>query len=274
MTKNFTIRALSALVAVAVLIALYVFLKDLGIKLAVLIAVVIGTYEVQKILFKNESSQFLKILFYVLGLFVFAMSALTISVASLAYAVSLVIVCIASLLALHKEGPLARIMDFQAKAALGLFYIALLPAFVIRLLSATQGLEWFITLLAVVFAGDTMAYLTGVLWGKTKLMPAVSPKKSLQGSLGGLAGSVIAMAICWYFFFPALSLSVLLPLALIAGAAAQFGDFFESLLKRVADVKDSGRIMPGHGGILDRIDGVLFAAPVLLLGLILIEYFR
>jgi phosphatidate cytidylyltransferase len=273
MTKNFIIRAASALVALAALIALYVFWKDLGMKLAVLIAVVIGTYEAQRLLLKDSALN-LKIIFSLLTFIVFALSALTISVASVAFALAVILFCIASLVVLHKTAPLEQILSQQAKAALGLFYIGLLPAFVVRLLSAAQGVEWFATLLAVVFAGDTLAYIFGVTMGKTKLMPAVSPKKSLQGSLGGLLGSVIAMLICRHFFFPDMSLLAAIPLALCTGIAAQFGDFFESLIKRVADMKDSGRIMPGHGGILDRIDGVLFAAPVILLGLILIEYFN
>ena len=274
MTKNFIIRAASALVALAVLFGLYYFWNDLGMKIAVLLAVIGGTYETQRLLFKNESSLPLKVLFSVLVILVFLMSALTISLASIAFAVSVILFCMANLSLLHKSASLEHILSLQSRAVLGLFYIGLLPAFVVRLLSAAEGIPWFMTLLAVVFAGDTFAYLFGVFLGKTKLMPAISPKKSLQGSLGGLFGSVVAMLICRYFFFPDLSIALAVPLALFTGLAAQFGDFFESLLKRVANMKDSGRIMPGHGGILDRIDGVLFGAPIILFGLILVEYYR
>ncbi|MNJ91178.1 Phosphatidate cytidylyltransferase [compost metagenome] len=273
MKKNFTIRAISALVAVGVLIALYVFLKELGIKIAILASVIIGSYEIVKILFKEESSKFLKVLFYGLCVLVFVLSAMAISLAALAFSLALIALCISSLATLHKTADLQRIGNFQTKAALGLFYVGLLPSFSYRVLVAPNGLYWFVTLLLVVFAGDTFAYIFGVLFGKQKLMPNISPKKSLQGSIGGLVGSALAMWACQHFFFSEMSLVTLIPLAVIAGVFAQFGDFFESLLKRIADVKDSGRIMPGHGGILDRIDGVLFASPVILLGIILIEYF-
>lgn len=273
MKKNFIIRAISAIVAVCILSAAYIFLKDLGIKLIILLAVAVGSSEIVKILFKDEESKFLKGLFYFLCLFVFVMSALTISVSALAFSLAVIVLCLASLASLHTTGNLERIGRFQAKSALGLFYVGLLPSFAYRVLVAPEGLYWFVTLLAVVFAGDTLAYVFGVLFGKQKVMPSVSPKKSVQGSVGGLIGSAIAMAICQIYFFPEISLLKLIPLALVAGIFAQFGDFFESLLKRIADVKDSGRIMPGHGGILDRIDGVLFASPVILLGIILIQYF-
>jgi phosphatidate cytidylyltransferase len=126
--------------------------------------------------------------------------------------------------------------------------------------------------LAVVFSGDTCAYLVGVLFGKTKILPLVSPKKSLQGSLGGLLGSTLAAVVCWKFMFQDKDLDNLVVLAFVSGFIAQFGDFFESLLKRVADVKDSGSIMPGHGGVLDRIDGVLFASPVILFGVLMLSH--
>ena len=159
---------------------------------------------------------------------------------------------------------------FQAKGILGLVYLGLLPGFATHTLNLNLGFLWFFALLAFVFAGDTFSYLTGMMFGKTLLMPSISPKKTVEGALGGLGGSLIAGAIV-HVIEPRLPLAPLLSLAGLAGLAGQMGDLFESLLKRVANRKDSGRLMPGHGGILDRIDGVLFAAPVVLAGALLIE---
>ena len=129
---------------------------------------------------------------------------------------------------------------------------------------------WFFGLLGFVFTGDTCAYLAGSKFGKHSFFPALSPKKTVEGSLGGLLGSALA-AVVFHFFVPQFSLPFLILLSLVVGFVGQMGDFFESLLKRVANQKDSGSLMPGHGGVLDRIDGVLFAAPLMYLGASLFE---
>jgi phosphatidate cytidylyltransferase len=116
-------------------------------------------------------------------------------------------------------------------------------------------------LLAVVFAGDIGAYIFGSIFGKTKIAPLLSPKKSLQGGIGGLLFSAMA-AVGFSYFLPNTPVFVLFFCGLLGGLLGQVGDFFESLVKRVAGVKDSGSIMPGHGGVLDRLDGVLLAAPL------------
>jgi len=125
------------------------------------------------------------------------------------------------------------------------------------------GQGWIFFLLAVIFASDTGAFYCGKLLGKHKLYEAVSPKKTWEGAIGGVIVSVIAASIF-------LRLIALHPLDLSIGilvialsAAGQIGDLSQSMLKRTHGVKDSGHILPGHGGILDRIDGLLFAIPVL-----------
>ena len=115
--------------------------------------------------------------------------------------------------------------------------------------------------MVIVMAGDSAAFYVGTSFGKTKLYPAVSPKKSVEGSLGGLAGSVIGALVSKAVFFPELSVADCFATALLLGVLGQLGDLFESLMKRSCGVKDSGVIIPGHGGILDRMDSILFAAP-------------
>jgi phosphatidate cytidylyltransferase len=117
-------------------------------------------------------------------------------------------------------------------------------------------------LLTMMFAwmGDTGGYFAGKGIGGPKLYPAVSPNKTWSGSIGGLLGSVLGSVVAHFTFLPALSLGQGILLAVVAGAFGQIGDLCESILKRSAKVKDSGAILPGHGGILDRIDALLFCA--------------
>lgn len=148
------------------------------------------------------------------------------------------------------------------KAAIGFFYVVLLPVLTIKLLNLNHGGAWFLLLLSIVFLGDIFAYLGGLLFGKRKLSEKLSPNKTIEGSYFSFIGSSFASLAIWYFNFSQISPFVFIGIGLIASFFAQTGDLFESLIKRIAQVKDSGRIMPGHGGVLDRIDGVLFASPI------------
>jgi phosphatidate cytidylyltransferase len=118
--------------------------------------------------------------------------------------------------------------------------------------------------LTIMFAwfGDTGGYFAGRFLGRHKLYEAVSPKKTVEGSLGSLGGSVLAAVLAHFWFLPSLSLAHGIPLALVAGALGQAGDLGESVLKRSTGVKDSGAIVPGHGGILDRVDALLLTSAV------------
>ncbi len=119
---------------------------------------------------------------------------------------------------------------------------------------------WVLLAFGLAWASDTSAYFVGRKFGKTKLAPRISPKKTLEGAGGGLAGSVIFSAIM-STFIPALPVLDAIALGLVAGTAGQGGDLFESVLKRSSGVKDSGGILPGHGGLLDRVDALVFTAP-------------
>lgn len=123
-------------------------------------------------------------------------------------------------------------------------------------------------LFGLVWANDTFAYLSGMAAGKHRLFPSVSPGKTWEGSIGG-ALMTVATAIVVYYFSRSLTVVDWIIMALITIIFGTFGDLFESLLKRRAGVKDSGTIMPGHGGLLDRFDSILFTAPVILSYIIL-----
>ncbi|MDY6951545.1 MAG: phosphatidate cytidylyltransferase, partial [Thermodesulfobacteriota bacterium] len=126
-----------------------------------------------------------------------------------------------------------------------------------------RGIVWTGFLLVVIFAGDTGAYYVGKALGRHKLAPRISPGKTVEGAAAGLAASLAMGA--WYkqYWLPELSWGLCLALVLFMGVVGQVGDLFESILKRSVVVKDSGRFLPGHGGMLDRIDALLFASPVL-----------
>jgi phosphatidate cytidylyltransferase len=125
-----------------------------------------------------------------------------------------------------------------------------------------DGAAWIFFLLTLVFLGDIGAFYAGSYLGKHKLCPSVSPGKTVEGSVGGLAANIGIGTVFQFFFLPSLSWGTSILFFLCAGIAGQIGDLFESEFKRFSGVKDSGVILPGHGGILDRIDALLFAAPV------------
>lgn len=147
--------------------------------------------------------------------------------------------------------------------ALGILYICLPLSLLLALREVSNGNTWIFFVLAVVFSGDTGAFYGGRFFGKHKLYPSISPGKTWEGSVGGLLASILAALP--FFLFTHLSESVLplIGLAACLSIAGQVGDLAESMMKRVHGVKDSGNILPGHGGVLDRIDGLLFAIPVL-----------
>jgi len=128
--------------------------------------------------------------------------------------------------------------------------------------AAPRGMAWVLTAIFVTWIADSAAYLVGRSLGRRKLAPALSPNKTVEGALGGLAGAALVALACFALFGlpggPAMAIGV----GIALGIAGQIGDLSESLMKRQAGVKDSGNLIPGHGGILDRVDALLFALPV------------
>lgn len=258
--NSLPVRFASAAIAIVLVALIYYFFEKSGLEFLVLIAVILGTRELISLLFKPEDSFTVKGLFYLLMVFLFIFSVWSIQFGALAFACVSIFFFSASLLLQKKFDDLNSLALFQSKSILGFLYLGLLPSFACKLIELPNGVVWFVALLLIVFAGDTFAFIFGILWGSKKIMPLVSPKKTVIGSIGGIIGSLVA-SFSISFYLENIPLLALLILGLISGVFGQFGDLFESMLKRVADIKDSGNIMPGHGGILDRIDGVLFAAP-------------
>lgn len=148
-----------------------------------------------------------------------------------------------------------------AYATLSFIYIPLLLMHLVMLRQTTFGVQWLVVLMLIVMSNDSLAYYSGRALGKHRLYPLVSPNKSVEGAIGGVVGSILGTLLARYTFFPQLSLTDALLTAVFIGILGQTGDLFESLLKRSFGVKDSGTIFPGHGGVLDRLDSIIFAAP-------------
>ena len=166
-----------------------------------------------------------------------------------------------------KEKPILQSLGATVFAQL---YIPFLLSHVLLLFQVPSGRRWIFFLFFVIFAGDTGAYYVGHRWGRHKLWPAVSPGKTVEGAIGGLLGS---LAIALLVGKVLLSLgefgtTFLLSLGLVIALAGQMGDLMESMIKRVSQVKDASSILPGHGGLLDRLDSLIFAFPLTYYGVV------
>ena len=149
------------------------------------------------------------------------------------------------------------------KLVLGFMYVPLMMSYFILIRRFEQGHLWILFLLVLAFAGDVAAYYVGRNFGRRKLLPLVSPNKTVEGTIGLFAGSVVGCVIFQHFFFPSLPVVHAAALGLFGSVIGQLGDLCESAMKRASGVKDSGTILPGHGGILDRLDCLIFIAPFL-----------
>ncbi|MGA1867390.1 MAG: phosphatidate cytidylyltransferase [bacterium] len=145
---------------------------------------------------------------------------------------------------------------------IGILYVSLCLSHLILIRCMDHGRSLILFLLIVIWSCDIGAYYTGTLIGKHLLCPHISPKKTIEGSIGGLISSLLSAQLMRPFWCPQVSVVSCFLLSCCIAVGAQFGDLSESIIKRSAEVKDTGMIIPGHGGLLDRIDSLLFGAPV------------
>lgn len=161
--------------------------------------------------------------------------------------------------------PKASAEGMAAKAAfmvLGAFYIGTFGAFVGLLRELEYGVFWVFALLAMTWLNDTFAYFFGHKFGRKKLAPLISPGKTWEGFFGGMLGTAVGFFAFWLLIPNDVSLAQGFFLIPLVGIFGPLGDLCESLIKRHFHVKDSGNVIPGHGGMLDRIDALLFTAPI------------
>jgi phosphatidate cytidylyltransferase len=193
-------------------------------------------------------------------------------------------IVLAMLIVCAFRSPLKRVLPDSAYSVFGIFYIGLSLTTLPLLSQQENGSSLLVFLLFVVWAGDTAALYIGRTWGRKKLAPAISPGKSWEGSAASMVGSLAVTGLLIWLANTLLAHGVALlsypgpvfrwlVLAAILNVAAQIGDLVESALKRGAGMKDSGFLLPGHGGVLDRIDALLIAAPVLWYALLVQQSF-
>jgi phosphatidate cytidylyltransferase len=168
--------------------------------------------------------------------------------------------------AMLRGAPFENMIASVGATVLGVMYVAFLGGHLVAVRMgfeqqrAAHLLSFFFL---VIMGSDTGAYYTGRALGRHKLAPKISPGKTWEGAVGGMLASLLMAAVAHYWFFPELSLKIALPLAALMNVLGVLGDLTESALKRGAGAKDAAQILPGHGGLLDRLDSLLFNAPVI-----------
>jgi len=156
-----------------------------------------------------------------------------------------------------------RAIEDVAVTFIGVVYVAILFSFQILIRLGIDGKQWVVFLYFVIWASDIGAYAIGIPFGKHRLYAKISPKKSVEGLIGALIASAGMALVCRVWFMPPIGVGEAAGIGFLLAIVGTIGDLSESLFKRAVGVKDSGGIIPGHGGILDRMDSMLFAAPAL-----------
>ncbi|MFA5231682.1 MAG: phosphatidate cytidylyltransferase [Candidatus Omnitrophota bacterium] len=230
---------LCALTAVVFIIAglyeYFLMLEKKGIKIYKYFGIGMGAVIPLSIMFRFEPTKSWELLFIVLALFFIL------------------------LMQFKRRDSSGVIVDIST-TLFGILYVSWFFSFIIKIRYLAGGFGFLVALLLMIKLGDIGAYLIGSRWGKRPLMPHISPKKTVEGSLGGLFFSVLGALISKPFL--PFDYGQLFLVALGLGVLGQLGDLSESLLKRDCQIKDSGSIFPGMGGVLDQIDSLLFTAPV------------
>ncbi len=178
------------------------------------------------------------------------------------------LVIAAFLAAMWRRDPIRERVQGLMTNLLGIFYLGfcLYSAMVVRFgFGSLAGREWTVLLLAIIWTGDTAALFVGRGFGRTAFARYLSPKKTNEGAVAGLAAGILAGVLLRQVFFTNLSFTHVVVVAFCVGIFGQLGDLAESMLKRAAEVKESSQLIPGHGGVLDRVDSLLFAFPILCL---------
>jgi phosphatidate cytidylyltransferase len=253
--SNLLLRAASAAVGLPILGLLVFWREPLGFALFSLVVAAIALREYVAMTMKGRPAAE-RTLVVLIGL-AFGVAVYLQPGAGVAWGMAAVVLVAALVLSRPDDMPTAGAR--LGTAGFGIFYVAgMVVSLPLLHRDARHGSLWVALAIAVTFACDTGAYFVGRGLGRHKLAPAVSPGKTIEGGVGGLLAAFGFTVLARYTFFPALTWLDCVLVGLAAGVLGPIGDLTESLLKRSAGVKDSGNLIPGHGGMLDRIDAVLF----------------
>ena len=252
-------RVISAVLALALLVPCLVMWGTVAVEWLVGFVMLVGLYEFSRMALPSRRAAVLP-----LGLAGILLYASSLKCIGLSFHHCAVLSSVFLLLwSLFQKTEVDEAFVDMAKLFFGLVWIVLGATHIALLAQEPLGVPWVVLLLLIVFAGDTGAYFAGRAFGRRKLYEKVSPKKTWAGVYGGLAASILATCVFAHYELPELAVEKAVVLALCVGASGVCGALVESLVKRACGVKDSGSIMPGHGGALDRIDSLLLGAPVM-----------
>ena len=250
-------RIISSIVSLPILLAIIYFGTPFHFFLLLEFAIFIGLYEFYRMIEKGGLGCY-KWAGIILGILL-SFAIFKGAYINLVIAASVIIIFI---IRIFEGNTSDNTFSYVSNTIFGIVYVSFLMSYlgVIRA-SGDNGRELIFFVLLITWMGDTTAYYGGKGFGKHKLAPAISPKKTVEGAIIGLIGSIVGAIIAKSWF---LDISILNAIAagILIGVFGQFGDLSESIIKRNLQVKDSGGIIPGHGGILDRVDSLLFSAPV------------
>lgn len=251
-------RWATGVIAVPILIAIIAYGPEEMFTLLITFATLMGMAEYNSMVF-GTGFRWEKIETFVIALLILIAAAAgdrVLLTAILSFAVMVILML--NLLRIDEEGlDMIRV----GKVIAGIMYIPLLMSHFILIRQTSTGVHWIFFILVLAFSGDIAAYYIGSRMGKRKLLPKVSPGKTVEGTIGLVVGSIAGALLFQQFFFPLLSVRHAVILGLVGSITGQLGDLCESALKRTAGVKDSGVMLPGHGGILDRLDCLMFITP-------------
>jgi phosphatidate cytidylyltransferase len=257
-----TKRVISALVALPLLFLAVLINKDIFFVSLVFLTLV-GLHEYFAAV-DNSGYKTIKVLGFSFGLALLLLVFLNGNLNFFALFITIALISLYITMVFNKKYNLFGV----AATIVGIIYIPLFFSYLYLIRAIPDKgvyLIWFVFILA--FFTDTFAYFTGIAFGKTKLCPTVSPKKTVEGSIGGIIGATVGTIVYGLILNKIgiidISLIRLLLLGIIGSVISQFGDLSASSIKRFVNIKDYGKIMPGHGGVLDRFDSIIFVAPLI-----------
>jgi phosphatidate cytidylyltransferase len=255
--RNTLTRLATAVVGIPILLYFMFWAPEWAFQIVVLAAITRAAHELMKMTMHDAREA------YVFGVIATVVLATTMILTPSALALSLAILLVVVggvLVPLVRPEPLDRAGVRLAWLIAGPLYVAILMGSIGRIHDGDHGGEWVLLSMWFAWASDTGAYFAGRFFGKHKLAPRISPAKTIEGAVGGLLGSLTGSIAAHFWFLPSLPLAHALGLGVVANVLGQSGDLVESLVKRSTGVKDSGSILPGHGGMLDRVDALMFTA--------------
>ncbi len=251
-------RWITGIIAAPLLIAIILYGSFLLFSMVIALLIAGGVFEYNSMVFKGkywwEKTEGLVIAFLI------PLSAYLGGLQLMFATVTFSFIVVFLLFLLRAKDGLAELASLT-RVVFGFMYIPLLISYIILLRCSENGVTWVFFVIIAAFAGDISAFYAGKSLGKTKLIPVISAGKTVEGAIGSIVGTVLVCLLFKVLFFHDLSIVHAIILGFMGSIVGQLGDLCESALKRTSMVKDSGFFLPGHGGILDRLDSLIFMIP-------------